>query len=250
MLKSSVVWMDRRSAVMLFCALLVCGGLGGCDLAESPTQPDAAGRSEMSILIPLSKPAAANISRAEVVVTSADMTTITASLSVSGNALTGFVRDIPAGNNRTFTINGYSSSGDLTYTGSATASVSAGQRVRVEIIVRPASASAPSLSVVGTPRVTRGVLYGDSDWSEYGNLGEDARVTGEILNSGTEIARGVSITVDLRNSGGSLLGRITGRVIGDIPANSSVFFSVFVTSVFSYAGDENLSAMRATITFE
>ena len=232
-------------ALLLFAGCLV---LGSCDQASSPTQPKSADSGEMSVAIRLSKRAAADISRAEVVVTGTGMAEIRQNLTVSGNTITGTVRGISAGANRLFTLNGYDSSGNLTYTGSASATVVAGQMVTVEISVRSTAAGQPTAQLEAKGiRINRGENYG-GDFSTYSSIGEDAKITGEIENTGDVGATGVRITVSLRDGGGALLGRVRGHNIGNVPAGDSVFFSVIIESVFSYTG--SIGTPRVEVGFD
>ena len=230
--------------------LLFVGGLalGSCDRASSPTQLQNTDSGEMSVAIRLSKRAAANISRAEVVVTGTGMAEIRQNLTISGNTISGTLRGISAGANRLFTLNGYDSSGSLTYTGSAGATVVAGQMVTEEIPVRSISAGQPTAQLEAKGiRVNRGENY-SGDFSTYGSIGEDVKITGEIVNDGNIDATGVRITVSLRDSGGALLGRVRGYSIGSVPAGESVFFSVIIESVFSYSG--SIGTLRVEVDFD
>jgi ribosomal protein L21 len=64
------------------------------------------------------------------------MTEIRQYLTISGNIVSGTVRDIPAGANRFFTLNGYDASGTLTYTGSSVAEVIPGENITVRITLK------------------------------------------------------------------------------------------------------------------
>ena len=57
-------------------------------------------------------------------------------LTIDGDVITGIVRDIPAGDERRFVLNGYDSSGNLAYSGSAIADVVAESQVTVRITLR------------------------------------------------------------------------------------------------------------------
>lgn len=86
------------------------------------------------------------------------------------------------------------------------------------------------------------------DWTEYGSIGEDARITGEIENIGDAEATNVSITVKLYNDSPALLGMVTNQSVGDIPAKGSVLFSVLIKSVFPYSGA--IGSPSAEVVFE
>jgi hypothetical protein len=222
--------------------------LGACGRTDAPLRALDDPTGEVSVAIRVGKAAAASISRAEIVVTATGMVQIRQNLTISGNTITGTVRGIPAGAGRLFTLNGYDASGTLTYTGSATATIVAGQTAQVAIAVRSTAATGaePQLKVQGI-RVLRGVYYTSGNWSEYGSIGEDARITGEILNSSGTAATNVSITVTLRDSGGALLGRASNYSVGTIPGGSSVMFSVFIQKVFPYADDIGTPKAEVTI---
>lgn len=86
------------------------------------------------------------------------------------------------------------------------------------------------------------------DWTEYGSIGEDARITGEIENIGDTEATNVSITVKLYNDSPALLGMVTNHSVGNIPAKRSVLFSVLMESVFPYSGA--IGSPSAEVIFE
>jgi hypothetical protein len=116
--------------------LAVCVGLGSCGDNPTSVQRDSNGAGEISVAIRLSKVAAASMTRAEVVITASDMAEIQQDLTISGDTITGTVEGIPAGTNRLFTLNGYDSSENLTYSGSASTDIIAGQQVTVRITLR------------------------------------------------------------------------------------------------------------------
>lgn len=216
--------MDRRLALLLMALLLLGAGLSACDRAQSPMRPDDAGPSEMSVLIPLSKPAAANISRAEIVITADGMVDMQRDLTVSGTAITGNVTSIPAGPDRLFTINGFSSANVLTYSGSARADVVAGQSVRVAILVRPTGGAtgAPTLVISSTATARRPTYEGNTT------------ITGEIQNSGNAAGTGVSLQLRARNSEGSAISDASVTIGTLAEGRSSLFTASF--SGTCYAG--------------
>jgi len=75
------------------------------------------------------------------VITASDIEEIRQDLSISGELATGTVEDIPAGNNRLFTLNGYDAAGDLVYSGSSEVELPAGEVVPVQITMRRVDSS-------------------------------------------------------------------------------------------------------------
>lgn len=107
--------------------------------SDAPTQIETQGTGEggsVAFAVPLSKPAAADLARAEVVITAADMDTIRQDLTISDQQITGTVEGIPAGNTRRFTVNGFDATGTLAYTGSAFVNMPEGEVVPVSITIR------------------------------------------------------------------------------------------------------------------
>ena len=101
----------------------------------------------------------------------------------------------------------------------------------------------------GTPIITQGTVSDyDGDWRAT-DAGEDARITGEIENTGSTRASRVVITVTLRNSGGSLIGRKRNHSVGAINAGESELFEVFLTEAFSDY-DVNTNSFTAEVDFE
>ena len=137
MLKLSVKLRNRNQACLMpwvvLCVLYV--GLSSCS-DGAPLRPAAGESGEASFAIRMGKAVAGTLARAEVVITGSDMGDVRQELSIQDNVVTGLVRNIPAGDDRLFTLNGYGSSGNLAYTGSATADVVAGQQVTVRITMR------------------------------------------------------------------------------------------------------------------
>lgn len=214
MLRLSVRLRNRASLAAIFLLLMCCGILGSCGSVSSPTQPERERSGEMSITIRLGKTAAADISRAEIVVTGEDMAEIRQNLTISGNTITGSIRGIPAGSNRLFTLNGYNASGAMTYTGSGQATIVAGKSVTVRIEVRSvASAGGPVLAIGSAVTIVR-----------YSSTGT-SRITGELLNTGTGDATGVTINFRARNSSGAAISDAT-VTIGTVRKGVSSLFSV------------------------
>jgi hypothetical protein len=153
----------------------------------------------------------------------------------SPSTLTGTVHDIPSGSNRTFTINAYDSDGALRYTGSSSANVSTGETVVVAISVVGSGAEqspAPAVRVAGTPTLVRGYNSGYPTFYPTQN-GNDARITGEIVNDGDVDATNVVIDVTLRDGSGNLVARVNNHSLGTIRAGDSAVFTVVVESIFA-----------------
>ena len=117
---------------VLVCAL--CVGVTACS-DSALTRPEASDGGEVAFFI-RSKVVAATLSRAEVVITGSNMDEIRQDLTIDEDVITGIVRDIPAGDERRFVLNGYDSSGKLAYSGSAIADVVAESQVTVRITLR------------------------------------------------------------------------------------------------------------------
>ena len=228
----STIESRRRGSLALIAAF--CVSLVACD-NESPVgqQEEAAG--EITVLIPLSKAVQSQIARAEVVISASDMTTVSQNLQVSGNTLAGTVRSIPAGSGRVFTINAYDSGDNLTYTGSATATVIAGGQVTVSITVRSVAAS-------GTPQLTISSVVS----AERG--GGRTTITGEIANTGTAAATGVVIAFRARNSSNAPISDATASV-GTVGANESELFTAQFSNTDQYSGSRYVRQADYTISY-
>ena len=212
-------------ALLLFAGCLV---LGSCDSTPSPTQPKSADSGEMSVAIRLSKRAAADISRAEVVITGTGMAEMRQNLVISGNSITGIVRGISAGANRLFTLNGYDSSGSLTYTGSAGATVVAGQQVTVSVTVR-------STVSVGKPTLVMGSSV-SAQREPWGSSNYKTTITGEISNNGAADATDVVISFRARNLGGAAIGDAS-TSIGIIQKGQNKLFSAVFSETDYFRSD-------------
>ena len=116
----------------IVCAL--CVGVVACS-DSALTRPEANDGGEASFFI-RSKVVAATLSRAEVVITGSNMDEIRQELTIDGAVITGIVQNIPAGEERRFVLNGYDSSGNLAYSGSAIADVVAGEQVTIRITMK------------------------------------------------------------------------------------------------------------------
>ncbi|MFH1727407.1 MAG: PKD domain-containing protein [Pseudomonadota bacterium] len=88
----------------------------------------------------------------EVVIEGDDMTTINSSFEMADD-VSGYVYNIPAGTDRTFTLNAYNVDSILIFTGSALANVLEGETVEVEITlndVNPEAESVGNAHIVGS----------------------------------------------------------------------------------------------------
>lgn len=239
---------SRSNVILRGCAALmslaVLLSASGCGDQAAPLGQHQGDEGEISIAIPLSKIAASSIARAEVVITAGDMSRMTHSLTVSADRITGTVQGIPAGTSRLFSLNGYDSGNVLTYSGSATATVTAGQQVTVRIAVRRVSGTAePPFQVVvrGVPLLQAGLYsapttYSEARWSSFPTVGNDARLIGELENAGAESVSGVQITVTFRDMSGNFIGRASSVLVGAIGAGRSEAFEAYKNDIFPDGG--------------
>ena len=190
----------RNSNCLVYWPLLCALGAGlasGCGSRVTQPEPEARDSGVASFTIRVGKAVATALSRAEVVITGSGMAKIRQDLTIDGDTATGTVRDIPAGTDRLFTLNGYDSSGSLTYTGSATADVIAGQLVTVTITMR--RVTTPS----GTPRL-RIANTASAQRPNCCSSGTSI-ITGEIENTGEADATNVTIDLRARNINGAAI---------------------------------------------
>ena len=123
-------------------------GYTGCGNSDSPLEAENH-TATASFSIKLSKVAADLIARVEVVVTGPDMSEIRQDLSKQGDIYTG-VFEVPAGDGRSFTLNGYDANGVLIYTGTENADIIVEEREQVKITMRRISSSAGDIDITGT----------------------------------------------------------------------------------------------------
>ena len=199
--------------------LICCAGLVSCSGATL-TQPEVRDGGRASVAIRVGKVAAATLSRVEVVISGSDMAVIRQNLTIDGERATGIVRDIPAGTDRLFTLNGYDSSGGLVYTGSATADVVAGEQVTVTITMRRVGAPAgkPQLQVASSGSAQRPGCCA---------IGTTT-ITGEIENTGDAEATSVTIELRARNRSGAAISD-TRATIGTVKEGESKLFTARVS---------------------
>ena len=180
MSKLSVKLRNRNQACpmpwVVLCVLYV--GLSSCS-DGAPSRPAAGESGAASFAIRMGKAVASTLTRAEVVITGSNMNDVRQELTIDDNVATGLVRNIPAGDDRLFTLNGFDSSGNLAYTGSATADVVAGQQVTVRITMR-----APEGKKIYWQRGS-GIYRANLDGSENENLlGVGGKIGGFVLDIG------------------------------------------------------------------
>jgi hypothetical protein len=196
-----------RSYTVVFLAAVILTACGKDDTTVRSTE----GSTDLSLSIPLSKLAVSRIERAEIIISASGWAGITKALVVSGDSISGTVRQIPAGNSRKFVLNAYDSAGNLAYTGEAFADVIAGDLVEVNIKL---TAVGPSGSTSAVPNVeVRTAATADRRvLSTY--------VTLEIGNLGLADATGVMLKCRARNSTGGAIGDAS-TDIGTLEANKS-----------------------------
>ena len=156
MWQSLKIWPDRQNRIWFLLVLAACWGASSCSEEDTPMPagPEESGFGAVSFSFRLSKVVAAELSRAEVIITGPGMEEIRQELSISGNAVTGVVRDIPAGRDRLFTINGYDAGENLIFSGSEPAEVIANQRVQVFILMKRTGGPVENEITVSTPAST------------------------------------------------------------------------------------------------
>ncbi|MEW6755372.1 MAG: hypothetical protein AB1505_30980 [Candidatus Latescibacterota bacterium] len=234
MRRSSARYRSSIASAVVLTTCCLWGGLWSCSAERSPAAEGADPGGAITVAIRLSKAAAASIARAEVVVTGSGMTEMREALTVRGDTLAGTVRGIPAGTGRRFTINGYDASGTLTYTGTATAEIVAGQQATVRITVRPAGApiGLPQLRIAATATARRPTTSGGT-----------TRITAEISNAGSGPATGVTVSLRATNSSGIAISDAEAAVGTVGPQESKLFDATFSGTCYS---DGTYVGCRAT----
>lgn len=212
-----------RALAVAICSLALCS----CGERPLPPQPEHEASGEISVAIRMGKVAAANISRAEIVITGSGITgEMKQQLTISGNTITGIVTGIPAGSDRRFMLNGYNASNILTYQGSATATVTAGQRVRVTITVRSVSGTSSSTKVVLS--IISPVVANYT----YSSIKGPVQITGYLNNPSNDTARNVKVTLDAMNNSGGPMGQ-TSTALSSLPPGRTFFSATFVENAFA-----------------
>lgn len=209
-IKSGWLWLVLLASNCFF--LLSCGE------TTAPTEQEQSEPSSISFSIKLSKLAVASLVRAEVVITASGMEKMTQPLTITGDQVTGRVSGIPAGNDRTFTLNGYDSSGTLIYTGFTQVDMPAGKTVEVIVTMRRvASSTGPRLRII-SPVTTQRYPLGTV-------------IVGEIENFGSTDAFSVSVNFTARNRNSAAVASYT-LDIGTVRKGEKIVFEVrsFVTT--------------------
>ena len=211
------------SARTVFIWLAIVGVIvGSCGGQTGPTRSEQVEGGEAALSFYIGKVTAGAIDSAEVVVTGSGMSDITQPLNIAGDRMTGIVRGIPTGD-RTFTINTYDGSPRLTYTGSETAKVVAGQTTQVRITLRSTDGS--------TSAVVLTLLSPVSATYEYRTIEGYLEISGEINNPSAQTATDVRITLTARNASGAAMDQRT-QSIGTVPPGRKFFSFRFSTEVF------------------
>jgi WD40 repeat protein len=180
MLRSLSILKNNKTQTIL--ALLLVSGLSllSCGDASTSVKPEEQGHSSVSIALKVAQTTAADIARAEIVVTAADIGEIRQELTISGNTISGTIAGIPAGSQRTFVFNGYDINGNLIFRGSTEVDMAAGEVVPVNIAVRRiGSSNTPSKIAFHSDRDgNREIYVMDADGSNQTRLtnaaGDDA----------------------------------------------------------------------------
>ena len=242
MLKSSEKSKNSKFCLISWLMLLaICVSLASCGETSTSVQPDSSESGEISVVIRLSKVAAASMSRAEVVITASDMAEIRQDLAISGDTVTGLVQDIPAGTNRLFALNGYDSSGSLIYSGSATTDVIAGQQVTVRITMRRVSSQA------GSPQFR--MLSPASAQIAYSSGVYTTTITGEIENTGTADATNVVIDFRARSSNNAPITDASVNIGTAKKGESKIYTASFANTAFFSSDSRYVSKADYTITY-
>ena len=119
--------------------LTACGSSG--DQLAGPDTDRGDGAVAMKLTIP--QELRQSVARVEYEVSAPDMdTTLRGALEIIGNVASGTVGGIEPGADRLFVLNAYDTTGELSHTGSATASIEAGRTADVRIQLLPVSGAA------------------------------------------------------------------------------------------------------------
>ena len=151
--------------VLLLAAL---PGLLACDASSTaPTQTEETGAS-VALVARVDAGVAADLVRAEVLVTGDDMSAMRLELAVDGDRLVGTVADIPAGVARQFAVAGYDAAGVLVVSGSARLDLAPGQAAPLSLSLQVKGAAPPPRRQL-TVEVAPGVPL-DMVWIEPGTF--------------------------------------------------------------------------------
>jgi len=138
-------------------------------IISSCTVPEAFDDNSAQLMIQLRKPASVQslIASADLLITAADMDTISRALTVNDSMVYGQVQEVPSGIDRHFSISCYDADGDLSYAGSAVRDVSAGTVLDLTIILYPVEGS-------GTV-IIHGEFYEGPDYEHFVVFSADYR---------------------------------------------------------------------------
>lgn len=133
--------MRTHAPLAILIALSLFGLSCGPD-RDRPTASESAPETG-AVALKLAIPQALDIDRVEYIVSAADMDSLRGELAIGSDGVArGTVTGIQPGQNRLFTLNVYDSNDLLTYSGSSTADVDAGQTTQVHIPLRSLSGAA------------------------------------------------------------------------------------------------------------
>jgi formylglycine-generating enzyme required for sulfatase activity len=138
---------------------VLCVALAGCgenalqpDLEISATTvdalPQAGGSFRVAVRIP--KIVAVSVARVEYVITASDMNDVSADLTIADDVASGTAHNVSAGTDRLVTLNAYDAAAEMTYSGSETTDVLAGQTVSVSIVMRAVTPTEGAIEITGT----------------------------------------------------------------------------------------------------
>jgi formylglycine-generating enzyme required for sulfatase activity len=137
--------MIRSTYILLWPILALTLGSIGCGTETNPSNPEYKYGNDMSIRIPLSKTVAAQIARAELIVSAGGEILMTEELVVDGEAITGTIKEVPAGGGRRFTVNAYDQQGVIAYSGFSVATVIANDTITVPVTLTPVGSSGSAI---------------------------------------------------------------------------------------------------------
>ena len=179
----------------------------------------------ISIAFKLTGAAAADIARAELVISAAGMADIREDLSIVGDEVRGTIRGIPAGPDRLFTLNGYDAGGVRIYTGSTSATVFSDQQITVRITMSRISSG-------GTTGVVLSIISPVAATYAYNSIENLLDISAEIENPSGQTASDVNVVFTARNSSGAAMDQVT-TSIGTVPPGKKFFSFTFTKEVFA-----------------
>ena len=103
------------------------------------------------IAVPIPKIVAVNVARVEYVITASDMSDLQGELTIGDDDVArGTARNVPAGGDRLVTLNAYNAEEVMSYSGSATTDVVAGETVSINIVMRSLRPTTGDIEINGT----------------------------------------------------------------------------------------------------